>query len=217
MVRTCALAFAVIALACMELGCDVEELGLAKSVRSRCESTQETPYFDAVFRQNEDGRAIASHLSSVLGAMGEPRLSCGDSVDVAYRFTVANTNSTAIAIRVESSDAGSFLSVARIELESRKIRIDRRPITVDELNEIRQSVNTFNFWNRPSYPSPNAIDQGVILLHAGSWIFEGRSDDWYHAITRGPTARERQFGLIAQRMYKLAGLEVPAEFNIPQL
>jgi len=212
-VRASVTTIAIVLLALAETGCN--QFGLSRSVPSTCNRSPERQFFDGMFGQAKDGMGIDSHFSAILAASGEPSLSCGGNVNEAYRIAVAHPDSTAVIIRVESAENHNVVSLTRVDMKSQRIlHQSGQSIGAEAFKRLHDSVDTFDFWSRVPYPSPTAVDHSVILLHAGSWIFEGRVNGWYHAITRGPRPREPQFAGIARQMYALANLEPDAEFKV---
>ena len=189
------------------------EVSNAVPVASKCESSSESRYFPAEFRWLPTGQSALTWTrgpSTILEAMQEPPLSCGDAPE-SYRILWLHSFSSSPPTigrypptMVRMSWNNGRYSVTAVQLASflnRKELVRReRLLSGEEDYAIFLALKRFEFWTRRDFtPEPGANDGEL-------WVVEGRRDKGYHRVFLPNVDREACRAL-AVVFLKTAGLD----------
>ena len=159
----------------------------ADGVRSSCpRKNADDYYFPAgAFGGKYDGSDAFERkwYTSMLAAMKEPSLSCGDAT-AAYRFVWIRTFSEPIAFRVTRSGKNFALTAVETDGEGgyapgRVKRRETRVLTMSDVQPLLDAMDAADFWNVPTELVP--ADVG---LDGSQWIVEATDGARYHVAER---------------------------------
>lgn len=153
---------------------------------------------------NLDG-FVRAWYSSQLCAMGEPRLSAGNSGDrTVIRFLWLRSFDPGIAIRVTRSADAYRLSTIRLDgaggyAPGNVALREERAITASEWHRLTAALKIANYWALPT------SDRSNDGLDGSQWIVEAVEGGKHHVVDRW---MGRDIGAIGKVMLELARLEM---------
>jgi hypothetical protein len=196
--------------------CAAEPHGLATAVRAACQDNAlDDRYFGPTFGETSIATlARVQGYSELLQRLDEPSLSCAGNASEAYRLVYAPQVDGTITIRIQQDGTRSVLRVVVTDETTHKVlRESTREVSAEEWKTITAVLDRFDLWVRPPFPTGTAATSTVVVPHGSAWIFEGRRRGYYHALSRASIAREQEFDVVAQALFPVSGVPVPAEFR----
>lgn len=185
--------------------------GIATRVGNNCsELNLDDRFFRGVFSgANELELADTHGIPELLISLGEQSMSCDVKADEEYRLLYMPDRGGPLAIRAyHAKDRYGVTIASKFANDGAPKSVDL-PLTSAAWEKITNAMTGYSFWDRLPYPSPAAINSGVIILHGPAWLLEGQRHGWYHAVSRTSAPMEAGFDTPARALFEAAGLEVP--------
>jgi hypothetical protein len=174
--------------------------GIARHTENSCsEMKLDDRFFRGVFdtrEQHIDGDV--SGIAEFLQSVGEPSISCAVQTDEAYRLIFLPERGSSVALRAQRRDDRYELIVSRPQTKSTIHSLDQA-----DWNKLTSAIEHYNFWSRSPYPS-SSIPDDSIELHGAVWVLEGQKGNWYHAVSRLSSFKEKEFDRPSKAFFDIA-------------
>ena len=195
------------------------QIGFARQVKSECKPRDDDEFFfptRTFSTSDDDGSSRQYDYSSYLATAGEPSLSCGGTLDQAYRLVWVQALRPGPSI-IRVSRSGQTFALVAYGLEDKEnsstpvvMRVNKT-LTEAEWGMVTSAIEQTNFWFMPTWHIRTSHDSAV--LDSSTWLFESREASSYHVILRTSFEGKGPFVSACRLFFKLAGLVVPDELQ----